>query len=66
MSGDKLRVRDLSRELEAALLGDFDVLRDGSPDAKHFAASFSNQGGQRWWQETEPKDSLASRPGESA
>lgn len=58
MSDANLLVRDLSAELEAALLGDFEVLKTGSPDAEHFAMAFGTDAGQRWWEETEPEGLL--------
>lgn len=58
MSDASLLVRDLSAELEAALLGDFEALKSASPDARHFARSFGTDAGQRWWEENEPKGLL--------
>jgi len=53
-----LLVKNLPRELEAALLGDFKSLRSGSNDARHFAMAFSSEAGQRWWEETPPAGPL--------
>lgn len=53
-SNDSLLAKDLTAELEAALLGDFPFLKNGSSDAQHFALAFSSQAGQAWWKEIEP------------
>lgn len=57
-SRDSLLARDLPRELEAALLGDFNHLRHGSADAQHFAKAFGSGAGQAWWEETDPDGRL--------
>ena len=59
MRSDRLLAKDLPRELQAALLGDFKVLRSGSSDAQHFAMAFSSEAGQRWWEETPPAGPLS-------
>ncbi len=58
MSDASLLVLDLSAELEAALLGDFEALKSASSDAQHFAMAFGIDAGQRWWDESEPEGLL--------
>jgi hypothetical protein len=58
MSSARLRATDLSRELEAALLGDFPRLEAGSAEAERFAQAFGPQAGESWWEHREPKEPL--------
>jgi hypothetical protein len=58
LSNGKLLARDLSGDLEAAILGDFERLKSGSGDAQHFALAFSADAGQPWWAETDPEGVL--------
>jgi hypothetical protein len=58
LSAAELRPADLGHELEAALIGDFEALRLGSADARHFELAFSSQGGHPWWAEEEPEGLL--------
>jgi len=50
MSSVRLRAAELSRELEAAILGDFPRLERGSQDAQRFARAFGPQAGDPWWE----------------
>jgi hypothetical protein len=50
MSSVRLRAVELSRELEAAILGDFPRLERGSQDAQRFARAFGPQAGDPWWE----------------
>lgn len=58
LSSDRLRASELPRELEAALVGDFDRLKSGSADAQHFAEAFTSRAGQPWWEESDPAGPL--------
>jgi hypothetical protein len=58
MSSVRLRAVELPRELEAALLGDFAYLAEGSDDAKRFARAFSPGGGHTWWERSRPAGHL--------
>lgn len=58
MKSVKLHPNELTPELDAALVGDFPSLRDGSDDANHFAMAFGSEAGQPWWRETEPQSLL--------
>jgi hypothetical protein len=56
----ELRPADLDPELEAALIGDFEALRQGSEDARRFELSFSSRPGRPWWREEAPEGLLGS------
>lgn len=58
MSSARLRAADLQGELEAALLGDFSRLEEGSDDAQRFARAFGPQAGQSWWERQEANGHL--------
>lgn len=58
MSSARLRAADLQGELEAALLGDFSRLEEGSDDAQRFARAFGPQAGESWWERQEANGHL--------